>query len=147
MTIPYFIRLSNRKTVYAIALFCGGLGYISTMLFHNQYMLLFSMVGIGFAWAAILSIPYAILSGSLPAKRMGIYMGIFNLTVVIPQIISGLLEGTYLKDSLTNKLFTYWFCRLHHDSWCPCSAICKGCFRRTRKQYRRIGRTLVERCY
>ena len=60
-------------------------------------MLLFSMVGIGFAWAAILSIPYAILSGSLPAKRMGIYMGIFNLTVVIPQIISGLFGGYILK--------------------------------------------------
>jgi maltose/moltooligosaccharide transporter len=106
MTIPYFIKLSNRKTVYAIALFCGGLGYISTMLFHNQYMLLFSMVGIGFAWAAILSIPYAILSGSLPAKRMGIYMGIFNLTVVIPQIISGLFGG-YILTSFFHEQAIY----------------------------------------
>lgn len=98
MAIPYFIRLSSRKTVYAVALFLGGLSYLSTYFFSNQYMLLISMVGIGFAWAAILSMPYAILSGSLPAKRMGIYMGIFNLTVVIPQIISGLFSGLILKN-------------------------------------------------
>ena len=60
-------------------------------------MLLVSMIGVGFAWAAILSMPYAILSGSLPAKRMGVYMGLFNLTVVIPQIISGLFSGLILK--------------------------------------------------
>lgn len=98
MAIPYFIRLSSRKTVYAAALFLGGLSYLSTYFFSNQYMLLISMVGIGFAWAAILSMPYAILSGSLPAKRMGVYMGIFNLTVVIPQIISGLFSGLILKN-------------------------------------------------
>lgn len=98
MTIPYFIRLSSRKTVYALALFLGGVGYLSMFVFHDQYLLLFSMLGIGFAWAAILSMPYAILSGSLPARRMGIYMGIFNLTVVIPQIISGLFGGLILKN-------------------------------------------------
>ncbi|MBX7109510.1 MAG: MFS transporter [Chitinophagales bacterium] len=98
MAIPYFIRLSSRKAVYAAALFLGGLAYLSIFMFHNQYLLLVSMVGIGFAWAAILSLPYAILSGSLPAKRMGIYMGIFNLTVVIPQIISGLFGGLILKN-------------------------------------------------
>jgi maltose/moltooligosaccharide transporter len=97
ITIPYLIKLSSRKTVYALALICGGLGYISTYFFHDQYMLLVSMLGIGFAWAAILSMPYAILSGSLPAKRMGVYMGFFNLTVVIPQIISGLFSGFILK--------------------------------------------------
>ena len=96
--MPFLIRLTNRKTVYAVALICGGLGYISTYLFSNHYMLLISMLGIGFAWAAILSMPYAILSGSLPARRMGVYMGFFNLTVVIPQIISGLFSGLILKN-------------------------------------------------
>ncbi|QQS52386.1 MAG: MFS transporter [Bacteroidota bacterium] len=96
--MPMLIRRSSRKTVYAGSLLLGGLGYISTFFFHNQYMLLISMVGIGVAWAGILAMPYAILSGSLPAKRMGIYMGLFNLTVVVPQILSGLFGGPILRN-------------------------------------------------
>ncbi len=96
--MPMIIRRSSRKTVYAGSLLLGGLGYISTFFFHNQYMLLISMVGVGIAWAGILAMPYAILSGSLPAKRMGIYMGLFNLTVVIPQILSGLFGGPILRN-------------------------------------------------
>ncbi|MGE5357077.1 MAG: MFS transporter [Deltaproteobacteria bacterium] len=95
--MPYFVKLTSRKAVYSFSLALGGIGYISTYFFTNQYMLLFSMVGIGAAWAAILAMPYAILSSVLPAKRMGIYMGLFNLTVVIPQIISGLFGGLILK--------------------------------------------------
>jgi maltose/moltooligosaccharide transporter len=95
--MPKLIKLSNRKTVYSGALFLGGLGYISTLFFDNHYYLLISMVGIGIAWAGILAMPYAILSGSLPAKRMGIYMGLFNLTVVVPQILSGVFGGPILR--------------------------------------------------
>lgn len=95
--MPWFIRKTSRKIVYSFALVFGGLGYISTYFFNDQYMLLVSMVGIGFAWAAILAMPYAILSSVLPAKSMGVYMGLFNLTVVIPQIISGIFGGTILK--------------------------------------------------
>ena len=95
--MPKLIKLTSRKTVYSLSLVLGGLGYISTYFFNNQYMLLVSMVGVGIAWAAILAMPYAILSGSLPAKRMGIYMGLFNLTVVIPQILSGVLGGPILR--------------------------------------------------
>jgi len=95
--MPKLIDLTNRKFIFSLSLFLGGLGFISTFFFTNQYMLLISMVGIGIAWAAILAIPYAILSGSLPPKRMGIYMGLFNLTVVIPQIISGVAGGPILK--------------------------------------------------
>lgn len=95
--MPTIIRLTSRKTVYSIALVLGGLGFISTYFFSNQYMLLVSMLGIGIAWAAILAMPYAILSGSLPAKRMGIYMGLFNLTVVVPQILSGVFGGPILR--------------------------------------------------
>jgi maltose/moltooligosaccharide transporter len=101
--MPGIIKRTSRKAVYSIALAMGGLGYISTLLFHNQYMLFIPMIGIGFAWAAILSMPYAILSGSLPAKRMGIYMGLFNLTVVIPQIISGIFGGMILKGLFNEK--------------------------------------------
>ncbi len=101
--MPYFIKLTSRKMVYAMALILGGLGYISMFFFHNQYMLLISMLGIGIAWASILSMPYAILSGSLPAKSMGIYMGLFNLTVVIPQIISGVFGGIILRGFFHEK--------------------------------------------
>jgi len=97
VAMPTLIKATNRKFVYSMALVLGGLGYISTYFFSSQYMLLISMVGIGIAWAAILAMPYAILSGSLPAKRMGMYMGLFNLTVVIPQIISGVFGGSILK--------------------------------------------------
>ncbi len=95
--MPKIIKLTSRKTVYSLSLVLGGFGFISTYFFSNQYMLLVSMTGVGIAWAAILAMPYAILSGSLPAKRMGIYMGLFNLTVVVPQILSGLFGGPVLK--------------------------------------------------
>jgi len=95
--MPKLIKLTSRKTVYSTALVLGGLGYISTYFFSSQYMLLVSMFGVGIAWAAILAMPYAILSGSIPAKRMGIYMGLFNLTVVVPQILSGVFGGPILR--------------------------------------------------
>ena len=97
IVMPKLISLTSRKTVYSGALFLGGLGFISSMMFTNQYMLLISMIGIGIAWAGILAMPYTILSGALPAKRMGIYMGLFNLTVVVPQILSGVFGGPILR--------------------------------------------------
>jgi maltose/moltooligosaccharide transporter len=97
IAMPSLIRKTSRKFVYSLALTFGGLGFISTYLFHDPNMLFVSMIGIGIAWAAILAMPYMILSGSLPAKQMGVYMGLFNLTVVIPQIISGLFGGPILK--------------------------------------------------
>jgi len=97
IVMPKLISLTSRKTVYSGALFLGGLGFISSMMFTNQYMLFISMIGIGIAWAGILAMPYTILSGALPAKRMGIYMGLFNLTVVVPQILSGVFGGPILR--------------------------------------------------
>jgi maltose/moltooligosaccharide transporter len=97
IVMPTLIRLTNRKIVFSLSLLFGGLGYISTYFFHDQYMLLISMIGVGVAWAAILALPYAILSGTLPTKRMGVYMGLFNLTVVVPQILSGVLGGPILR--------------------------------------------------
>jgi len=64
---------------------------------QNQYGLIFSMLGIGIAWAAILAMPYAILSAALPSDKMGVYMGIFNATITIPQIAAGLLGGVILS--------------------------------------------------
>ncbi len=97
VSMPYLIRKTSRKSVYSFALISGGIGFISTYFFHDPNMLFVSMIGIGIAWAAILAMPYTILSGSLPAKQMGAYMGLFNLTVVIPQIVSGLFGGSILK--------------------------------------------------
>lgn len=103
IVMPKLIKATSRKIVYAFALAMGGLGFISTILFTNQYLLLISMVGIGIAWAGILAMPYTILSGSLPAKRMGIYMGLFNLTVVVPQILSGVFGGPILRTFFGGK--------------------------------------------
>ena len=92
-------KLANkfgRKTIYMLSLLAGGAGLISMTLIQNQYGLIFSMVGIGIAWAAILAMPYAILSAALPSDKMGVYMGIFNATITIPQIAAGLLGGLVL---------------------------------------------------
>ena len=92
-------RLANRlgrKTIYMLSLLAGGAGLISMIFIQNQYGLIFSMVGIGIAWAAILAMPYAILSAALPSDKMGVYMGIFNATITIPQIAAGLLGGLVL---------------------------------------------------
>jgi maltose/moltooligosaccharide transporter len=86
----------GRKSTYMIALLLGGVGLLSMIFIHNQYGLIISMVGIGIAWAAILAMPYAILSAALPASKMGVYMGIFNATITIPQIAAGLLGGLIL---------------------------------------------------
>jgi maltose/moltooligosaccharide transporter len=95
--MPRFIKLTNRKFVYSFSLVCGSLGYMSMYLFHNPHFILLSMVGVGIAWAAILALPFSILSSSLPPKQMGIYMGIFNFTIAGPQILSGVFGGLILK--------------------------------------------------
>ncbi len=97
VALPSLIRLLGRKGVYSLSLALGGLGYLSMVMFTNPNMLLVSMVGIGAAWAGILAMPYMILSNVLPAKRMGVFMGLFNLTVVVPQILSGVFGGSLLQ--------------------------------------------------
>ena len=79
-----------------IALMCGGIGLISFYFISDPFWLWFSIIGVGIAWASILSIPYAMLSGSLPAEKMGYYMGVFNFFIVIPQIIAGTILGFML---------------------------------------------------
>jgi len=88
--LPRIAAVTSRKTVHTISLVCGGVGLLSTYFIQNQYVLLLTMVGVGIAWASILSMPYAILSGALPPARMGVYMGIFNFFIVIPEIIASL---------------------------------------------------------
>jgi maltose/moltooligosaccharide transporter len=90
-------KITNRKITHSISLILGGLGLISIYFIKDQYMLLISMLGVGVAWASILSIPYAILTNALPHDKMGIYMGIFNYFIVIPQIVAAAILGFFLE--------------------------------------------------
>jgi maltose/moltooligosaccharide transporter len=89
--LPWLARVTSRKTVHMIALVCGGIGLISVYFIGNKWMLFLSMAGVGVAWASILSMPYVILSTAVPPARMGVYMGVFNLFIVIPQIVMSLI--------------------------------------------------------
>jgi maltose/moltooligosaccharide transporter len=94
--IPKIASAIGRKNTYLYSLVLGGLGLLSMVFIHNQYWLFLSMLGVGIGWAAILAMPYAILSGALPASKMGVYMGLFNGTITIPQIAAGVLGGVIL---------------------------------------------------
>lgn len=95
--LPVLARHTSRKTTHAISLVIGGLGLLSFWFVTNPYLLLISMVAVGVAWASILSMPYAILTGSLPAQKMGVYMGIFNYFIVIPQILAASILGFLMR--------------------------------------------------
>jgi maltose/moltooligosaccharide transporter len=95
--IPAVAARTSRKSVHAIALIIGGLGLLSVYIIKTPWMLALSMVGVGVAWASILSMPYAILSGALPAARMGVYMGVFNFFIVIPEITQALTFGPLIR--------------------------------------------------
>jgi maltose/moltooligosaccharide transporter len=96
LLIPSIAKAIGRKKTYSFSLVLGGLGLISMFIVEDKNMLLLSISGVGLAWAAILAMPYAMLSGSLPADKMGVYMGLFNATITIPQIAAGLLGSTLI---------------------------------------------------
>jgi maltose/moltooligosaccharide transporter len=95
--LPKLASSIGRKRTHALALVCGAAGLLSIWFIHDKYMLLFSMVGVGIAWASILSMPYAILSTALPPSRMGVYMGVFNFFIVIPEIVASLGFGPAIR--------------------------------------------------
>jgi maltose/moltooligosaccharide transporter len=95
--LAFLAKLTSRKTTHMISLIIGGIGLISIYFFQNPNMFLVSMLGVGLAWASILSMPYAILAGSLPAQKMGVYMGIFNFFIVLPQILAASILGITIK--------------------------------------------------
>ncbi|MFW6205682.1 MAG: MFS transporter, partial [Gemmatimonadota bacterium] len=90
-------RRSSRKIVHAGALAIGGISLLSMYVIHDPYVLILTMVGVGVAWASILAMPYAILSSALPPERMGVYMGIFNAFIVIPEIIAAVGFGPAIR--------------------------------------------------
>lgn len=95
--LPKIAASVGRTKTHAISLILGGLGLISIYFIQDKYWLLLSMVGIGIAWASILAMPYAILAGSIPVKKMGVYMGIFNFFITFPQIVNGIIGGPIVK--------------------------------------------------
>ena len=101
--LPYIAQKIGRKKTHAISLIIGGLGLISIYFMLNENLLIISMIGVGIAWASILAMPYAILAGSISPKKMGVYMGIFNFFIVIPQIINALIGGPLVKYAYNNE--------------------------------------------
>ena len=95
--LPKLAAATSRKTAHAGSLVCGGISLLSVYFIHDKYILLLTMVGVGIAWASILSMPYAILSGALPPGRIGIYMGVFNFFIVIPEITQALTFGPIIR--------------------------------------------------
>lgn len=95
--LPIIAKKISRKRTHAISLAIGAIGLISIYFIKDPKMLILSMFAIGIAWASILSMPYAMLAGSLPAAKMGIYMGLFNFFITMPQIVNGIFGGPIIK--------------------------------------------------
>lgn len=103
LVIPRMTVWFGLRQTHLINLWIGGAALISFLLIKDPRWLMLSMVGIGFAWASILSLPYALLCDSLPARKMGVYMGIFNFFIVLPQLVAAILLGLLLKTFFGNQ--------------------------------------------
>lgn len=100
-------KLTSKRFTHFIALTLGGLGFISMYLITDPAYLWISMIGIGFAWASILAMPYAMLIEYLPQRKMGVFMGIFNYFIVLPQIVNGLIGGPIVDKAFNNHAIYY----------------------------------------
>lgn len=102
-SLPYIAFKIGRKLTHSVSLFIGGISLISIYFMPNEYWVILPMIGVGIAWASILSMPFAILAGSIAPRKMGVYMGIFNFFVVIPQIVNALIGGPLVKYVYNNN--------------------------------------------
>jgi len=114
LLLPAIAHIIGRKLTHSISLLAGAIGLLSIYFITTPTPLIFSMIGVGMAWGSILSMPYAILAPALPVRKMGIYMGIFNIFITVPQIINGIFGGMVVK-----RLF---------DSQAIFALIMSGCF-------------------
>jgi len=101
--LPPLARGIGRTNAHSLCLLCGGAGLLSVAVIHDKYILLLTMIGVGIAWASTLSLPYAVLAGSLPPAKTGTYMGIFNFFIVIPEILASLFFGWVMNHLLHNN--------------------------------------------
>ena len=104
--LPIVAMKTSRRFTHMLCLIVGGIGLISLLFIKNQNLLLLPMVGVGLAWASTLTMPYSILAGSLPANKMGFYMGVFNFFIVIPQLIASAALG-FVVSHLFNHQSVY----------------------------------------
>lgn len=102
LLLPSIAKKFGKKKTHALSLIAGGIGLISMYFADSKMDLLFSMVGVGFAWASILAMPYAILANKIPSGKMGVYMGIFNFFITIPQIVNGVIGGPIVRTIYDN---------------------------------------------
>jgi len=103
MTMPFLTKIFTRKFTYSLCLLLGGLGLISVLFIHNKYLLILPMIGIGVMYASLMIIPYSILADILPRPKCGFYMGLFNLFIVIPEILISLCFGLIIFYFLNNS--------------------------------------------
>mgnify|MGYP004475795269 CR=1 FL=1 len=101
--LPRLAQATSPQLAHSLCLLCGAAGLISLAFIHDKYLLLVSMIGVGIVWASVLAIPYAILVSSLPPDRSGIYMGIFNFFIVLPEIVASLGFGWVMEHVLDNN--------------------------------------------
>lgn len=97
LSLPKIAGKIGKKYTHMLALTIGGLSFLSFAIIPNYQMLIIPMIGIGIAWGSILAMPYAMLANSLPPKRMGMFMGLFNMSITVPQIVNGIFGGLILK--------------------------------------------------
>jgi len=97
LLLPAIALKIGRKLTHSVSLFAGGIGLISIYFIHDPMLLILPMIGVGIAWASILAMPYAILAGAIPSHKMGIYMGVFNFFITLPQIVNGVIGGPIVK--------------------------------------------------
>jgi len=97
LSLPWIVKKINRIRTHAFSLAMGGIGLISVFFIQNPHLLFFSMIGVGLAWGSILAMPYTILSSSIPAKKIGVYMGLFNFFITFPQIVNSLTGSLIVK--------------------------------------------------
>ena len=108
--LPLMAKRLGKARTHLICLLCGAAGYASFFLFHDPKHLLIAEVGVGIAWASILAMPYAILASALPQRKLGIYMGLFNIFIVVPQLLVATVMGSVTKAFFpTQPIYTMAF--------------------------------------
>src|SRR5450432_958383 len=103
LILPWLAARLGRKTTHSLCLLCGASGLLSVAIIQDKWLLLLSMTGVGIAWASTLAMPYVILAGCLPVNKIGIYMGIFNFSIVLPEIAASLGFGWLMSHVFDNN--------------------------------------------